>query len=121
MPYVEPLMKFFHDCIDFERTMEIDRQELILADDFSIYNLYAMLADNGKGTANGLALVDFQTNVSKYFNVKFSYKEIKLGLIRQFPISFAGRIENMRYADFEALLKPKNKKFASYVARKMKL
>ena len=23
--YVQPLMKFFHDCIDFERTVEIDK------------------------------------------------------------------------------------------------
>lgn len=23
--YVQPLMKFFHDCIDFERTIEIDK------------------------------------------------------------------------------------------------
>lgn len=30
VPYVEPLMKFFHDSIDFERVMEINKQELIL-------------------------------------------------------------------------------------------
>jgi hypothetical protein len=23
--YVQPLMRFFHDCIDFERTMEINK------------------------------------------------------------------------------------------------
>jgi hypothetical protein len=37
VPYMEPLMKFFHDSIDFERVMEINKQELILQDDYSIY------------------------------------------------------------------------------------
>lgn len=72
-------------------------------------------------TQTGLALVDMQTNLSKCFNVKFSYKEIKLALIRQFPISVSARVENMRYSDFEMLMRPSNKKFQSYVARKMKL
>lgn len=44
-----------------------------------------------------------------------------MALMRQFPISYAGRVENMRYNDFEKLLKPRNKKFASYVKRKMQL
>ena len=35
--YIEPLMKFFHDSIDFERVMEINKQELILQDDFSVF------------------------------------------------------------------------------------
>jgi hypothetical protein len=34
---MEPLMKFFHDSIDFERVMEINKQELILQDDYSVY------------------------------------------------------------------------------------
>lgn len=118
---MEPLVKFFHDSVDFERIMEINRQELILQDDFSIYQLFTMLTDDGKGAKNGLSLVNFQTNLNKFFNVKFSYKDIKLALIRQFPISYAGRIENMRYPDFESMMKPRNRKFASYVARKMKL
>ena len=58
-----------------------------------------------------MPLVEFQTNLSKRFNVKFSYKEIKLALIRQFPISAAGRVEQMRYQDFQELMRPKNKEF----------
>ena len=41
-------MKFFHDCIDFERTIEINKQELVLKDDYSIYNVYKALAGSGK-------------------------------------------------------------------------
>lgn len=55
-----------------------------------------MLSGKESGSLN-LPLVELQTNLSKLFNVKFSYKEIKLGLIRQFPISAAQRVEQMRY------------------------
>ena len=46
--YVQPLMKFFHECIDFERTMEINKQELVLQEDYSIYNVFKSLAGPGK-------------------------------------------------------------------------
>ena len=46
--YVQPLMKFFHDCIDFERTIEIDKQELVLQEDYSIYNVFKALIGPGK-------------------------------------------------------------------------
>ena len=42
------LMKFFHDCIDFERSIEINKQELVLKEDYSIYNVYKALAGPGK-------------------------------------------------------------------------
>lgn len=61
--------------------MEINKQELILQDDYSIFQIFNMLA--GKELANlTLPLVELQTNLSKFFNVKFSYKEIKLALMR---------------------------------------
>ena len=41
-------MKFFHDCIDFERTIEIDKQELVLQEDYSIYNVFKALIGPGK-------------------------------------------------------------------------
>ena len=67
---------------------------------------------SGKEQASlNLPLVDLQTTLSKMFNVKFSYKEIKLALIRQFPISAASRVEQMRYQDFQELMKPKNREF----------
>ena len=46
--YVQPLMRFFHDCIDFERTLEINKQELVLCEDYSIYNVFKALAGPGK-------------------------------------------------------------------------
>lgn len=67
-----------------------------------------------------LPQVELQTQLSKYFNVKFSYKEIKLALMRQFPISTTHRVEQMRYTDFQELLRPKNKEFQSYIERKLK-
>ena len=103
-------MKFFHDSIDFERVMEINKQELILQDDYSIYQIFNIMSGKEQAALN-LQLVDLQTTLSKRFNVKFSYKEIKLGLIRQFPISAANRVEQMRYQDFQELMRPKNKEF----------
>ena len=44
VPYIEPLMKFFHDSIDFERVMEINKQELILQDDYSIYQIFNIMS-----------------------------------------------------------------------------
>jgi hypothetical protein len=110
VPYIEPLMKFFHDSIDFERVMEINKQELILQDDYSIYQIFNIMSGKEQASLN-LPLVDLQTTLSKMFNVKFSYKEIKLALIRQFPISAASRVEQMRYQDFQELMKPKNREF----------
>ena len=81
VPYIEPLMKFFHDSIDFERVMEINKQELILQDDYSIYQIFNIMSGKEQASLN-LPLVDLQTTLSKMFNVKFSYKEIKLALIR---------------------------------------
>lgn len=82
VPYIEPLMKFFHDSIDFERRMETNKQELILQDDYSIYQVFNALTGNEHQNNLNLALLDLQTSLSKFFNVKFSYKEIKLALIR---------------------------------------
>ena len=94
--YVEPLMKFFHDSIDFERVMEINKQDLVLADDYSVYHVFSCLK-SGNDSTGTLPLVDMQTSLSKNFNVKFSYKEIKLAMIRQFPITSSHKVENLRY------------------------
>ena len=90
--------------------MEINKQELILQDDYSIYQIFNIMSGKEQASLN-LPLVDLQTTLSKMFNVKFSYKEIKLALIRQFPISAASRVEQMRYQDFQELMKPKNREF----------
>lgn len=58
-----------------------------------------------------LPLVNLQTSLNKFFDIKFSYKEIKMALMRQFPISSAHRVEQLRYSDFQELMKPKNKDF----------
>lgn len=89
-------MKFFHDSIDFERVLEINKQELILSDDFSVFQIFNVLKGTNENSLN-LPMVDLQTQLSKNFNVKFSYKEIKLALMRQFPISSSHRVEQMRY------------------------
>jgi len=46
--YNKPLMLFFHNCIDFERRNEINKQELVLQEDFSIYNVFKALAGPGR-------------------------------------------------------------------------
>jgi len=50
-------MKFFHDSIDFERVMEINKQELILCDDYSIYSIFNALSGKERASLN-LPLVD---------------------------------------------------------------
>ena len=50
-------MKFFHDSIDFERVMEINKQELILQDDYSIYQIFNMLSGKDQASLN-LPLVE---------------------------------------------------------------
>ena len=46
--YNKPLMLFLHNCIDFERRNEINKQELVLQEDFSIYNVFKALAGPGR-------------------------------------------------------------------------
>jgi hypothetical protein len=114
--YVQPLMRFFHDSIDFERTMEINKQELVLCEDYSIYNVFKALAGPGK---KFLALPDMHTLLTKMFSLKFSYKDTKMAIMRQFPLDHDSRVENMRYTDFLDLVKPRNTEFAQYVNRRM--
>ena len=77
--YVQPLMRFFHDSIDFERTMEINKQEIVLQEDYSIYNVFKALAGPGK---KFLPLPDMHQRLCKTFNVNYTYKEIKLAIMR---------------------------------------
>lgn len=76
-------MRFFHDSIDFERTMEINKQELVLQEDYSIYNVFKAIAGPGK---QFLPLPDLHQRLQKTFNVHHSYKEVKMAIMRQFPI-----------------------------------
>lgn len=101
-------MKFFHDCIDFERTIEIDKQELVLQEDYSIYNVFKALIGPGK---KFLLLCDLQAHLARHFNVRFSYKNMKVAMQRQFPLDAENRVEQMRYTDFLDLVKPKNPEF----------
>jgi hypothetical protein len=77
--YVQPLMRFFHDCIDFERTMEINKQEIVLQEDYTIYNVFKALAGPGK---KFLPLPDLHAILAKIFNVKYGYRDIKLAVMR---------------------------------------
>jgi len=72
-------MKFFHDCIDFERTIEIDKQELVLQEDYSIYNVFKALIGPGK---KFLLLCDLQAILGRNFNQHFSYTNMKLAMLR---------------------------------------
>jgi len=72
-------MKFFHDCIDFERTIEIDKQELVLQEDYSIYNVFKALIGPGK---KFLLLCDLQAILGRNFNLHFSYTNMKLAMLR---------------------------------------
>ena len=78
--YCKPLMQFFHTCIEYERRNEINKQELVLAEDFSIYNAFKALAGPGR---KFLALCDLQTILAKHFEVQYSYRDVKLSVLRQ--------------------------------------
>lgn len=77
--FTKPLMVFFQNCIDFERRNEINKQELVLSEDFSIYNIFKALAGPGR---KFLALCDMQTILAKHFECAFPYKELKLAILR---------------------------------------
>ena len=115
--YVQPLMRFFHDCIDFERTLEINKQELVLCEDYSIYNVFKALAGPGK---KYLPLCDLQSLLNRNFEVKHAYEDMKLAILRQFPLDCENRVEHMRYTDFLDLVRPRNPEFSHYVNRKMR-
>lgn len=72
-------MRFFHDSIDFERTMEINKQEVVLQEDYSIYNVFKALAGPGK---KFLPLPDLNSRLMKTFNVCHSYNDVKLAIMR---------------------------------------
>lgn len=57
-------MNFFQTCIDFERKNEINKQELVLCEDFSIYNVFKVLAGPGR---KFLALCDFHHILTSHF------------------------------------------------------
>ena len=76
-------MRFFHDSIDFERTMEINKQEMVLCEDYSIYNVFKALAGPGK---KFLSLPDMHAMLTKIFSLKYSYRDTLLAVMRQFPL-----------------------------------
>lgn len=88
--YVQPLMKFFNECIDFERTMEIDKQELVLQEDYSIYNVFKALTGPGK---KFLTIEDLYQVLNRYFHVRCSLDELRLAVQRQFPTEMDARSE----------------------------
>ncbi len=77
--YAKPLMQFFHSCIDFERRTEINKQELVLCEDFNIYNVFKALAGAGR---TFLALIDLHGILNRYFGVPYSYPDMKLAFVR---------------------------------------
>lgn len=64
------LLNFFQKCISFERKNEINKQELVLCEDFSIYNVFKALAGPGH---KFLALCDLQLILAKQFEALFSH------------------------------------------------
>lgn len=77
--YVQPLMQFFHSCIDFERRNEINKQELVLAEDFSIYNVFKALSGPGK---KFLHLIDLHGILNRCFGIPYTFRDMKLALVR---------------------------------------
>ena len=112
-------MKFFHDCIDFERSIEISKQELVMKEDYSIYNLYKAIAGPGK---KFLLLRDLQGILADNFGIRLNYPNMKVAIQRQFAIDNQAelRAEQMRYMDFLELVKPRNPEFQSFVNRRMR-
>lgn len=54
------------------------------------------------------------------FGKKLGYSEMKLAMLRQFPLDAENRVEQMRYTDFLDLSRPRNPEFSQYVNRKMR-
>lgn len=103
-------MNFFQTCIDFERKNEINKQELVLCEEFSIYNVFKALAGPGR---KFLALCDLHHILSQHFNFRKSYDDLCVAIFRQ------GGSGQMRYTDYLSLVKPRNPDFSDYVNRRI--
>eukprot|EP00347_Sterkiella_histriomuscorum_P020366 403338084 len=108
------LMKFFHDCVDFDRIIEIDKQELVLQQDYNIYLIYRLFT----GGSGNLSLQILKDLLGSHFDLTFNYEEIRQAISRQLPE--LGKDQNIRYSEFIILLLPKNSEFAQYINKKTK-
>lgn len=65
-------MKFFHECIDFDRIVEIDKQELVLQPDYNIYLIYRLFT----GNQPHLSIQILKDLMVSHFDLRFTFEEV---------------------------------------------
>lgn len=116
MPF---LMKLFHDSIDYDRIIEIDKQELVLQPDYNPFLLYRLFTG---GQDQYLSVSAFSQLLETHFGIAHSFLDISVMLQRQLPTyqPEQGSAPVLTYTDFLSLLMPKNQDFAAFVKRKLR-
>lgn len=108
--YAKPLMEFFHNCIDAERRIEINKQELVLSEDFCIYSVFKAMSGPGR---KFLVLLDLYGILRDTFRLEYPFCELQTAVIRR------GGFDQLRYMDWTDLMKPRAPEFADYVNKKI--
>lgn len=76
MPF---LMKLFHDSIDYDRIIEIDKQELVLQPDYNPFLLYRLFTG---GQDQYLSVQAFSQLLETHFGIAHSFLDISVMLQR---------------------------------------
>ena len=71
------LMKLFHDSVDYDRILEIDKQELALQADYNPYLLYRLFT----GTDSQYLTVDsFSKLLISHFEIQHNFVDVSIML-----------------------------------------
>jgi hypothetical protein len=70
-------MKLFHDSVDYDRIIEIDKQELVLQPDYNPYLLYRLFTGT---TSNYLTFESLSTLLSSHFEIQHSFLDLSVML-----------------------------------------
>jgi len=65
---LQQFMNFFQDCIDFERMVEIDKQELVLQPDYNVYTIF----HDFSGGARHLSMTGLAFYLERKYQLSFT-------------------------------------------------
>jgi hypothetical protein len=121
MPF---LTKLFHDSIDYDRIIEIDKQELVLQQDYNPFLIYRLFTG---GQQPYLTVDGFSQLLETHFGIAHSFLDISVMLQRQLPTyqpelspKAPSGAHYLTYTDFLALMLPKNQDFAAFMRKRLR-
>lgn len=117
MPF---LTKLFHDSIDYDRIIEIDKQELVLQPDYNPFLIYRLFTG---GAEPYLTIEALSRLLETHFGIAHSFLDVSVMLQRQLPTyqpeqQVGGAY--LTYTDFLALVMPKNADFAAFMRKRLR-